>query len=545
VDARGDPRRWLAGAVLAGLLALGAAARARGLDRSLWLDEAWVANSVLEPSIAAMLRYEAWLQTSPPLFLVLVRGAVDLAGESNAAFRAVPALFSLAAIGLFAWLALRWLRPPAALAALALFAFSPRLVAQGASLKPYASDAFAALALLARGDAYLARPSARRLAAALASGALLSLLSFAAPLFLPALALACLPRRGPSPAAPAWHALAIAATAALAAAGLLAGFVLPNREPSLLEYFRRGFFPGGGPLVLAGWIAERCRLAVGFAPGLARGGALEALVALLAAVGVLDLALRGRAGDARSGARAALLAAPLAGALALNLAGALPMARGNDRILLFLFPGAALSLGAGIEALARLTARLRAARPAPAALARDAAAWLALALAGALLLAAARRGELRALAVRLPEEEAEAAVAFVARTAGADDVVYVHSTMRESLRLYARRTPLASSRIVLGEIDWPCCPRGRPYARSEDPARELPGELARIAAAGPRGRELFVLVTDRASHFRQRGRRSPALLERGLASLGCARAATTSFRGVRVDRYACAPASGL
>ena len=42
----------LAIAGLAVLLLGGAAARVHGLDRSLWLDEAWVANSVLEPSAA-------------------------------------------------------------------------------------------------------------------------------------------------------------------------------------------------------------------------------------------------------------------------------------------------------------------------------------------------------------------------------------------------------------------------------------------------------------------------------------------------------------
>lgn len=530
----------LAIAGLAVLLLGGAAARVHGLDRSLWLDEAWVANSVLEPSAAAMLRYEAWLQTSPPLFLLLVRGAVGLLGESNAAFRAVPALFSLAALALFAKLAVRWLRPPAALAATALFALSPRLVAQGAMLKPYASDVFAALALLAAADAYLARPDARRLATSLASGAILSLLSFEAPLFLPALLVAVLPGRGRRPAAPAWHALTIVATGGLVSGVLFACFVLPNREPSLLEYFRRGFFPGGGGLALLGWIAERLRLLTGFVPGLARGGAGGAAAALLAAVGLVDLARRGRAG----GARAALLAAPVAGALALNLAGILPMARGNDRVLIFLVPVAILAIGAGIEALARLAGRLRAAAG-PAVRTSDAAAWLALAAVTAGLLGAAWRGELRGLALRLPEEEAEGAIAFLAREVRADDAVYVHSTMRESFRLYGRRTPLPTSRVVLGEIDWPCCPRGHAFARSGDPARAMPAELARIAAAGARGRELWVLVTDRASHFRQRGQRSPAVLERGLATLGCARAGTTSFRGVRVERYACPADPGL
>src|SRR5579883_1739266 len=78
---------WLAAAaLLIAVVALGM----YGMGRSLWLDEAWVANSVQEPSLGGMFHYSGWLQVNPPLFLLLVRGAVDIAGASNAAFRLVP-----------------------------------------------------------------------------------------------------------------------------------------------------------------------------------------------------------------------------------------------------------------------------------------------------------------------------------------------------------------------------------------------------------------------------------------------------------------------
>ena len=61
-----------------------------GIARSLWLDEAWVANSVHAPTLREMFYYPGWLQTSPPLFLLLERGAVRIFGLSNPALRAVP-----------------------------------------------------------------------------------------------------------------------------------------------------------------------------------------------------------------------------------------------------------------------------------------------------------------------------------------------------------------------------------------------------------------------------------------------------------------------
>ena len=58
----------------------GVAFRLLGLGRSIWLDEAWVANSVTAGSLAGMFRYDSWLQTSPPLFLLLVRMTVNSLG---------------------------------------------------------------------------------------------------------------------------------------------------------------------------------------------------------------------------------------------------------------------------------------------------------------------------------------------------------------------------------------------------------------------------------------------------------------------------------
>ncbi len=546
MEAREGWRRRLAIASLAALLMAGAAVRLHGLDRSLWLDEAWVANSVLAPDLGDMLRYPAWLQTSPPLFLFLVRAAVAVAGESNAVFRAVPAFFSLAALGLLAGLAWRWLRPPAALVALALFALSPRVAAAGASLKAYASDTFCSLLLLATGSAYLGDPTLRRLAVALAAAAILAPLSFSAPLFLPALLLAALPRPGADRHAPPAHAAAIVATGLVTALALHALCVVPNREPSLIEYFRNGFFPGGGPSALLAWLAERMRVLVVFVPGVSRGGPGEVAVAGLLVVGLGDLVRRGIAGDPAALARGVALAIPIAGTLALNQAGVFPIARGNERPLAFLAPVVVLAVAAGVDALARWATLPRSRAWTRAGERRaDSAVGIALAVFVAGLAFAVSRGALHGLVERPPDEDAEGAIALLARETSPEDVLYVHSTMRESFALYARRTPPAAGRVVLGEIDWPCCPRGRAWSRNEDVASALPGEIARIARAGVADRGLWVLVTDREAHFHQRGRRSPELLERGLRPLGCRREATRTFRGVRVDRYACAARPGV
>ncbi len=51
----------------------------QNIGRSLWLDEAWVANSIHAPSLREMFYYPDWLQTNPPSFLLLsLRAAINL-----------------------------------------------------------------------------------------------------------------------------------------------------------------------------------------------------------------------------------------------------------------------------------------------------------------------------------------------------------------------------------------------------------------------------------------------------------------------------------
>jgi hypothetical protein len=59
--------------VLGGLVLAGVITRVQFLDRSLWLDEAWLANSILAASLPQAIYYDDWLQTTPPLFVALAR----------------------------------------------------------------------------------------------------------------------------------------------------------------------------------------------------------------------------------------------------------------------------------------------------------------------------------------------------------------------------------------------------------------------------------------------------------------------------------------
>jgi hypothetical protein len=114
--------------------------RCSGLGRSLWLDEAWVANSVSAPSLEGMFYYDAWLQSSPPLFLLLVRLTVAPFGPSNTSFRAVPFFMGILAILSMLLFAARTLSRQYALLAWTLLVLSPFAIDYSKELKQYSSE---------------------------------------------------------------------------------------------------------------------------------------------------------------------------------------------------------------------------------------------------------------------------------------------------------------------------------------------------------------------------------------------------------------------
>src|SRR5580658_8687528 len=133
-----------------------------GIQRSLWLDEAWVANSVLAPSFSGMFYYPDWLQSTPPLFLLLTRAAIHLAGVSNTAFRLVPLALALAAIAEMVAVSSRLLSPPFSALACALLAFHPTTIEYSRTCKQYSGEVAATVAILLCTVLYLQQPTGRR-----------------------------------------------------------------------------------------------------------------------------------------------------------------------------------------------------------------------------------------------------------------------------------------------------------------------------------------------------------------------------------------------
>jgi hypothetical protein len=118
-------------------------------DRPLWIDEAMLVLNIAERTPLELLEPLDHNQAAPIGFLLLIKGATVLFGESERVLRLVPFVGSILGLLAFAVAALRWLPTPASQLAVAVFAVSPTIVSYAAEVKPYSTDAATSAVLLA------------------------------------------------------------------------------------------------------------------------------------------------------------------------------------------------------------------------------------------------------------------------------------------------------------------------------------------------------------------------------------------------------------
>lgn len=110
----------------------------RAFADSFWHDEAWVALSILEPTVREMLNYSDPPQITPFFYLLTSRLFVSILGEYEIVFRA-PSLIALGIsyFLLFRFVSIFWGRKLYGYYSLILFSLSHFPVRYGAELKPY------------------------------------------------------------------------------------------------------------------------------------------------------------------------------------------------------------------------------------------------------------------------------------------------------------------------------------------------------------------------------------------------------------------------
>jgi len=137
-------------AIAVGLVALGILLRLRQYltGRSLWLDEAMLASSVVDRGFAGLFQPLEYGQGSPAGFLLVEKIFHLLFGRSEYSLRLFPLLVGIASVWLFYLLLKRVTDGPALLTALVLFALNPRLIYYSSEVKQYILDVAFTIGLL-------------------------------------------------------------------------------------------------------------------------------------------------------------------------------------------------------------------------------------------------------------------------------------------------------------------------------------------------------------------------------------------------------------
>lgn len=476
--------------LLAAVLGLGV----YGMGRSLWLDESWVANSVREPSLHGMFYYPGWIQINPPLFLLLVRAAVDVAGTAfpdvSAAFRIVPLL--LACVAVCAMLALnsRLVRAPLAVLAAAVAALDPTFIEYSRTLKPFTGEVAASACLLLAAVCYLRQPDRRRFAWLLLTAAIAIPLAYPSVFLLPGIALAVFVHRK---SRGIW-------LCALAGAAFLPVWwfsIRPNLSPQLHEF----------------WAANDSSSM--------NTGLFAALVfVLFAAAGA---ARRLQSGDRSPRAWACLMCA--LPCLLLAASAALGLYPISHRTRLFALPCFVLLAALTLEDLLGAYAGRRLLAPVAAVLTCGLIAFTA----------ASQVIEDRSV----PEEDFAGAIAFLEHYAAPSDLILVHACCKEGFLLYSGLGHWNPPGLAFGDTGWPCCARGKDARPGSSSAAAVMRDLDSKVPLGFAGR-VWLLYTTRPTHWKYTGLDEGELWRKLLWDRGCPPGPYLRFANLALSPMNCA-----
>jgi hypothetical protein len=442
-----------------------------GIGRSLWLDEAWVANSINAPTLSEMFYYPNWLQSSPPLFLLASRGTVRVLGLSNRSLRVVPLVMALlATLGLFTAATRLQSLPFAALATAILVFFTPE-VEYSHTAKQYSGEVAMSSFVILAAIEYLRQPTARRFGWLAAAFLVAVLFSYPSVFLLPGIVLAVYFSNGR-------RSLLLTALTGAVLSVLYFVFIRPNVAPELRAY----------------WASD---LENGFSKG--------TLAALAAGIVITAFSLARSKG--KLGIREWTQLICVAPCILLVIAGGLGWYPVSYRTRLFAVPGFILIIAMAAEDLSR---RLFVNRQVTNAM-------VGIALAATVLLGI--RAHIRSVPT-LPKEDVAGAVRFLQTAVPSNDLLLVHPSVGETFRLYTAMYGWSAPPVVYGDTGWPCCPRGKDVHSASSTNDAVVRDLQRMIPTGYSGR-IWLLYTIRPTHWDWIGADESKLWRSYLADHGC------------------------
>lgn len=516
-----------------GVAAYGALVRCSSLGRSLWLDEAWVANSVLAKSLVGMFYYHSWLQSTPPLFLLLARAVVAVFGLSNAVLRMVPSLMGIFAMLCVALLAANIFLRQYALLAWSLFVLSPMAVEYSRIFKQYSSELAAAAAILLVSALYIQKPTGRRFWLLLATVVTGLLIAYAVAFLLPGTTLMIWMspiRRGPAFDPKSYMAsrfrrvLLFTAVAGGVLIGEYCLFVIPN-SPEVLhaEWAQKN----ANVHSFAKLATDESSDLIGDLPLNHR---LRAENVRLGAVGLIVIlgfgfaCLRFRKGRRKWLQIQVLCMLPCVLLIISDWFKWYPFV---PRTRLFLLPYVITLCVLSLQLIYFFVLNNDRDQLRP---------LLDVALLAAIVVTihAGRSQISRRVA---PWEEMDGAVSYLRGHVQPEDFLWVHSSCSEGFKLYATMSKWQDAPAHFGHTGWPCCPRGIPDADATSSELLVRNDFGNELPSGFTGR-VWLLYTLRPEHW-QGFANEPEIMRIILRERKCTELPTPAFFNVSVSSFDC------
>jgi uncharacterized membrane protein len=503
------------------LLIIAVLTRILHADVSLWLDETWVANSVLSDDITGMFYYESWLQTSPPLFLLLIRLTVKLFGVSHLTLRAVPILFGTVAVILLIAFVRKFLEKPYVLLCALLLVFNPTAIHHSMNLKQYSTDMFTTLILLLSTYGYLEDPKYRRYVSLLATFTIGLLLSYTAMFLVPGGIYALSVSRVKSYS----RLLPFIVLVSLVTIGNYIILIRPNAYPHLFDYYASAFpndYTASG--IISFYIGNLPSLAGLFVPNRYLTETVQLAILAVIGAGVVHLLLFSRGEKQLYWDLFVLFALPFVSLVVANLIGKYPY--GVTKVNFFILPVFLVLFVFGLMALRKMADRLLGTG-----IGR---------ISGYCVHFGSVAGGIAFLLLfsrfDISRENAEGAVKYLRDNLSVEDSLYVHTSMVEQFKFYCNIAACDNIHYYYGSTGAPCCMR-KPLR--DNSIEGLHADLSNFMNYKAATRRWF-LFRDSPSHWEFVGRDESQLSVDTLKVMNCEREKVIrSFRGTVIYSVIC------
>jgi hypothetical protein len=126
-----------------------------------------------------------------------------------------------------------------------------------------------------------------------------------------------------------------------------------------------------------------------------------------------------------------------------------------------------------------------------------------------------------------PEEDYAGAVQYLRDHTMPSDLVFVHASVKEGFKLYARMDNW-NRPVTFGDTGHPCCRRS---VSTKSPVDDLAGRI-------PHGR-IWLFYSTRSSHWDYVGRDESRIWRNYLTSHGCAETSTANLPNIAITQMDC------